>query len=93
MRLSEDRVSAIAYKIAFALVKKRFVKTTQNLRQVTAWVERPILDNLAAEARLDEDARAMLRKMSTCPPEGSFDWQALFQKKKEELAAKRQYEL
>jgi hypothetical protein len=93
MRLSEDRVSAIAYKIAFELVKKRHVKTAQNLRQVTAWIERPILDNMIAEARLEEEVRAMLRGMSTCPPEGSFDWQALFKKKKEDLAAKRQYEL
>jgi hypothetical protein len=93
MRLSEDRINAIAYKIAFELVKKRMIKTTRNLRQVTTWVEKPILDNLATEGQLEEEVRAQLSKMSTCPPEGSFAYQALFQKKKEELAAKFQYEL
>jgi hypothetical protein len=93
MRLSEDRINAIAYKIAFELVKKRYVKTSSNLRQVTAWVEKPILDNLATEGKLEDDVRALLRNMSTCPPEGSFAYQALFQKKKEELVNKYQYEL
>ena len=29
MRLSEDRINAIAHKIAFELVKKRYVQTTR----------------------------------------------------------------
>jgi hypothetical protein len=93
MRLSEDRINAIAYKIAFELVKKRYVKSNRNLRQMTTWVEKPILENLARESALDEEVRAMLVKMTTCPPEGSFAYQAMFQKKKEDLAAKYQYEL
>jgi len=35
----------------------------------------------------------MLSKMSTCPPAGSFQYNALFQKKKEELAARRGIDL
>lgn len=93
MRLSEDRVNAIAYKIAFELVKKRYVKTAANLRQVTTWVEKPIIEHLSAEDALDAEVRAMLSKMTTAPPEGSVAWQTLFQKRKEDLAAKRQYEL
>jgi hypothetical protein len=93
MRLSEDRVNAIAYKIAFELVKKRYVKTASNLRQVTTWVEKPILDHLSGEDAIDEEVRTSIARMSTAPPEGSTAWQTLFQKRKEDLAAKRQYEL
>lgn len=93
MRLSEDRISAIAYKIAFELIKKRYVKTTQKLSQVTAWVEKPIIDDLLREDSLDEDVRAELRKLTKCPPEGSFEYQAMFQKKKEELARRRSYKI
>ena len=93
MRLSEDRINAIAYKVAFQLVKKRYVKTARNLRQVTTWVEKPILENMSGEERLDEEVRALLRGSANTPPEGSFAYQAAYQKKKEELAAKYGYEL
>ena len=93
MRLSEDRISAIAYKIAFELVKKRYVKTTKKLAQVSAWVEKPILDDLRREEGIDEEVRRDLARLSTCPPEGSFEYQAMYQKKKEEIARRRGYAL
>jgi hypothetical protein len=93
MRLSEDRINAIAYKIAFELVKKRHVRTDRNLRQMTTWVEKPILDHLSIESRLEEEVRATLARMTTCPPVGSIGYDTLFQKKKEELANKYNYEL
>ncbi|MEN6624825.1 MAG: DUF507 family protein [Candidatus Sumerlaeia bacterium] len=93
MRLSEDRINAIAYKVAFELVKKRCVKTTHRLNQVTAWVEKPIFDYLRAEDEIDEIIRRDMANMTTCPPEGSFEYQALFQKKKEDYARKRGYQL
>ncbi len=93
MRLSEDRINSIAHKIAFELVKKRLVKTSRRLAQVSAWVEKPILDHFRLEDAFEEEIRQQLRGMSTCPPEGSFEYQALFQKKKEELARRRGYQL
>ena len=93
MRLSEDRITAIAHKIAFELVKKRHARTSRRLSQVTAWVERPMLDHFRAEDELEEAIRRELASMSTCPPEGSFEYQALFQKKKEERARKLGIEL
>lgn len=93
MRLSEDRINAIAYKIAFELVKKRYVKSDKRLQQVAAWVEKPILDDLHHEDDIDELVREDLRKMTKCPPEGSFEYQAMFQKKKEQIARRHKYEV
>lgn len=93
MRLSEDRINAIAYKVAFELVKKRLIKTQHRLSQVTAWVEKPILDDLSREEEIEEEVRQTLRSMKSCPPEGSYDYQALFQRKKEELADRRGYRI
>ena len=93
MRLSEDRIGALADKIAFELVKKRLVKSDRRLQQVSAWVEKPILDDLRREDDIDELARQDLAKMTKCPPEGSFEYQAMFQKKKEELARRHKYEV
>ncbi len=93
MRLSEDRINAIAHKIAFELVKKRHVRTARPLAQVTAWVEKPIIEHFMAEDAIDEVIRRELASMSTCPPEGSFEYQALFQKKKEDYARRRGFKL
>lgn len=93
MRLSEDRINSIAYKIAFELKKKRYVKPTHNVSQLTAWVERPILDNMLQEDKIDELVRQDMRKLTKCPPEGSFEYQAMFQKKKEEIAKRHNYQI
>lgn len=91
MRLSEDRIYAIAYKIAFRLVKKRMVVSKKNLSQVTAWVEKPILDDLSREDEIDKEVTAYLAGLSKRPPEGSFEYQAMFQKRKEEVARRRSF--
>lgn len=91
MRLSEDRINAIAQKIAFELVKLRYIKTRRNLAQVAAWIEKPILQDLEQEDNIDDEVRRELRKLTKCPPEGSFEYQAMFQKKKEEIARRHNY--
>lgn len=93
MKLSEDRINAIAHKIAFELVKKRYIRTNHNLRQVSTWVEKPILEDLHMEERINNEVLENMRRMTTAPPEGSFAWQSLYQKKREELAQKYGYEL
>lgn len=91
MRLSEDRINSIAEKIAFQLVKKRMVVTDKNLRQVSAWVEKPLLEDLAREEVIEREVAAYIQGLSKKPPEGSFEYQALFQKKKEEIARRRHF--
>ena len=93
MRLSEDRISAIAGKIAFELVKKRYIITAKNLRQVATWVEKPIIEDMAREEEIDAEARRILGTLTKCPPEGSFEYNAMLQKKKEEVARRRGYAL
>ncbi len=93
MRLSEDRINAIAEKIARQLVKKRMIVTQRNLRQVTAWIEKPILEDLSREADIDEEVARYIKGLASPPPEGSFDYQALFQRKKEEISARRGFKI
>lgn len=92
MRLSEDRVNAIAEKIAHALVKKRMIRTRRRLYQVTSWVERPMLEHFRAEDEIDALVRADLARLSKCPPEGSYEYNAMFEKKKEEIARRRNFQ-
>ncbi len=93
MRLSEERIDAIANKIAFHLVKKRQIISTKNLRQVTAWVEKPILEDLQREDAIDREVTEYIAGLEKKPPAGSFEYQAMYQKKKEEVAARRGFTL
>lgn len=93
MRLSEDRINAIAAKIAKQLVKKRMALTAKNLRQLQTWVEKPILEDLAREEDIDAEVRRLIAGLATAPPEGSFEYQALFQKKKEEVSRRRSFKI
>lgn len=93
MRLSEDRINSIAGKIAKELVKKRMVVSKKNLRQVTTWIEKPILEDLAREEDIDAEVAAYIKGLSSPPPEGSYDYQALFQKKKEEISRRRGFKI
>jgi hypothetical protein len=91
MRLSEDRVHSIAEKVAFHLVKKRLVRTKQRLHQVTTWIELPLIEDLKREEEIDAEVAAQLEKLSKKPPQGSFEYQAMFEKKKEEIVRRRGY--
>jgi hypothetical protein len=93
MRLSEDRINSIAAKVAFQLVKKRMVLTEKKLNQVTAWIEKPMLDDLQREDEIDREVQQYIRGLQKKPPEGSFEYQALFQKKKEEVARRRGFSI
>jgi hypothetical protein len=85
--LSDDRINAISHKVAFELMKKRYVTAKSGgLGQLTACVEKPILEYFEREDQVDLEVKRILASMSTCPPEGSFAYQALYQKKKEEIA-------
>lgn len=89
MRLSEDRIDSLANQVAFHLVKKRLVTSSHSLRQVTAWVEKPMIAALTLEDEVDSEVTAYIEGLEKKPPAGSFAYQSLFVKKKEEVAARR----
>lgn len=89
MRLSEERIDSIAHKIAFHLVKKRQIVSRANLRQVSAWIEKPILEDLKREEAIDREVTEYIAGLEKKPPTGSFEYQAMYQKKKEEVARRR----
>lgn len=89
MRLSEDRIYAIAEKAAERLKKRGMIASAASVRQIAAWIEKPILDNLSVEDEIDAEVRRYISGLSKPPPEGSFDYDALFRKKKEEISRRR----
>lgn len=92
MRLSEDRIASISRKIADRLVAAKALDTKATPGLLAAWIERPIMEYLQREDAIDDEVRRQIANLSKPPPEGSFDYEALFRKKKEEIARRRGYD-
>ena len=94
MRLSEERINAIAERIVAQWQKSGSVKVApREKKRLANRVAKVILDDLAIEDSLDREVRRRLRRMPSAPPEDSSAWEALFRREKEALAARRGYVL
>lgn len=93
MKLSEDRINSLAYQVAFELKKKRLMRTLKPVTLIQARVEKPMLEYFALGQKIDEEAHRLVLGSDDCPPEGSYAFQARMTQKREELAARYNYEL
>ena len=93
MRLSEDRINSVAYKVAFELKKKRLMRTLKPVTLIQARVEKPMLEYFEVDDKINEEARRQVLGSVDCPPEGSYGFQARMNQKREELAERFNYEL
>lgn len=93
MRLSEERINHIAREIVSRWVKSGTIRLTGDRRRFEVRVAKVILDDLMIEERIDREARRKLRAQPSAPPEGSPQWEAMFLREKESLAARLGYTL
>ena len=92
MRLSEERINSIAEKIALKLRRKGMVTAKGSLTTLASWIEKPMIAHMALEDDIDEIIRHQIMNLKNAPPEGSYDYQALFRKKKDEMARRKGFE-
>ncbi len=92
MRLSEERIEALAGKVADRLRDHpeliRFAGRPQSLADE---VERFLLEDLRIEDEINQEALDRLKTYSRNIPQGSTEWMLLLDKHKEEIAARRGY--
>ena len=93
MKLSEDRINFIATQIADNLIKNRRVRYKGNRNKFIAEIGKIIRDDMRIEDKITKEATARIDKMEKDIPEGSPEWQAVFQKEKEALAIRYGYSL
>ena len=94
MRLSEERINHLAREIVAAWVKTKSIPVSPRERhRVETAVAKVILDDLTIEDEIDREARRRLRRQPSAPPENSSEWEAMFRREKESLAARRGYVL
>ncbi len=89
MRLSEDRISHISHLILDMLMQDRTVDAVQPEEKVLREIKRTITDELRFDDEADTVVRTMIRSLSRKVPEGSREWEVLYQKYREEELRRR----
>jgi hypothetical protein len=86
------RHDAVAERMADAVVKRLVVRKVAEIKDeagARAAVRRVVLDNLAAEDKLEEDARTLLLEHAKQIKDVAVDYRQLLGKVKEKLARER----
>ena len=89
MRLSEDRISHISHLILDMLMQNRNVDAIQPEERVLREIKRAITAELTFDDEADNAARHMIQSLSRRVPEGSREWEVLYQKYREEELRRR----
>ena len=89
MRLNEDRISHISHLILDKLMQDRNVDALQAEERVLREIKRTITDELKFDDEADDAVRRMIQSLSRRVPEGSREWEVLYQKYREEELRRR----
>ena len=89
MRLSEDRISHISHLVLDMLMQNRNVDAIQAEERVLREIKRTITAELTFDDEADNAARRTILSLSRRIPEGSREWEVLYQKYREEELRRR----
>jgi hypothetical protein len=89
VRLSEDRISHLSHLVLDKLMQDRNVDAVQPEERVLREIKRTITDELRFDDEADEVVRKTIQSLSRRVPEGSREWEVLYQKYREEELRRR----
>jgi hypothetical protein len=89
MRLSEDRISHISHLVLDMLMQNRNVDALQAEERVLREIKRTITAELTFDDEADSAARRTIQSLSRRIPEGSREWEVMYQKYREEELRRR----
>lgn len=93
MRLSEDRIQALARIMAADMVARGAVEAKVGERDLALLIASVIIKDMQVEEDIDREAREKLSRQRNLPPEKSAEYEAMFDRVKREVAARRGYPL
>lgn len=91
MRLSEERIRQIADRITDVLYDDELLDYEGRLEALTVKIERVIMEDLAMEDRISQEAAARLETYSREIVHGTAEWMLLHEKTMDDLAIKYNY--
>ena len=93
MRLKKDQIQKIAGRVLHELKSRKLATLKAPETAILERIEKAIVDNLAAEDRLDEEAKNLLDKFRAQIAAGQMNQQELFTKIKKQLAKDKKFVL
>jgi len=91
MRISEERIAALARQICNALLDEDLIDLEISEERFFFIIEQLILQDMRMEDKIDEEAAARLRKQKPYLQDGTPDWEVALEKVKDDLASSRGY--
>ena len=91
MRLSEERVAALARRITEILLDEEHVDLEITEERFRFLIENLILEDLRLEERIDAEATQWLRTNKAFLQEGSPEWELAMEKVREDIAISKGY--
>ena len=92
MRLSEDRIEAIAQKIIEHLRAEKIIRLKGLPSRAVMEIQRVVIEDLKVEDEINEEVEARIDAMKRDIPYGSAEWNAVYTQIKDELCQKRNYD-
>lgn len=89
MRLSDDKVSHLTHIVLKGLLDKKAVTPLTDDSAIRREIKRVIVKDLKVAENIDESIRKKLQSYSKKIPEGSPEWELLYQKFFQEESAKK----
>ncbi len=89
MRLSNAKINHIAHIVADHLTTDRSVKCLRDQNDIRLRVKLIITDELKLDEDVDRFARREIKNMAKKPPEGSKEWEVLYERHYEEELNRR----
>ena len=89
MRLSDDKVSHLTHVVLKGLIEKKALTLLAEDSEIRREIKRVIVKELKLTESIDEFIRKKLQSYSKKIPEGSPEWDLLYQKFFQEEAAKK----
>ena len=89
MKLSLERIAALAGQMVEKLVAGGMIEPVADRRVLTVSLERVIVDELSVEDRINADAKELMRKYESEIARGQMNEQQLFQMIKKQLVKEK----
>ncbi len=90
MRLSIPKINQIAHRIADEISDHPKFDCMHSMNDIRLRIKIIITDELKLENDIDRTVRRMLNSLTKAPPEGSKEWEVLYEKYFEEEMNRRQ---
>lgn len=93
MRLSEDRIVDLSFKIVGKILDDELIHSDLDEDELVDFVKKIIFNDLMIEDEIEAETKKVMSSYSRSIPEGSSEYKAMYLKMREDIAKRKNYVL